>query len=334
MDCAVSKARGFSLTELMVSLLIGSVIMVALLRLLAAASSTLHTRDTIAEMQERARYALAALEPDLQMAGYYGLSNRGSDFAFLNNGDAAGALPPSALRPTAPAVVAPGASAHSCGSNFALDLVRPIEADNNRYLLGRNRSTDCAPRGGARNGADTLTIRRANSAAAMPDAGRLQLLVDRLDDGKRWLLSDARLPSGFVLSDGLRELHDLEVRSYYIANDSVGQDGTPALRVKSLTRIAGRANFVDTEIMPGIEDMQVQFQTASGYVEPDALPVTATVRALQVWLLVRASTPETGYRDPRDYNYANRAVSLSADERRYRRLLVTRVIALRNAPTE
>jgi hypothetical protein len=231
-------------------------------------------------------------------------------------------------------VAALGASAHSCGSNFAIDLAHPIQADNNGYALGRNRGSECAPHGGARSGADTLTIRRANSATAAPDEGRLQLLVDRLDDQKRWLLSDARLPAEFALSDGLRELHDLEVRSYYIANDSVGQDGTPALRVKSLTRVAGRASFVDTEVMPGIEDLQVQFQTASGAVEPDALPATATVRALRLWLLVRASTPEAGYRDPRDYTYANHSANLSADERRYRRLLVSRVIALRNAPAE
>lgn len=334
MAAAVRDTRGFSLTELMVALLIGSVILAALLRLLAAASNTLHTRDDIAEMQERARYALAALEPDLQMAGYYGLTHHGGNFVFLSDGDAAAALPATALSPDAPPVAALGVSAHSCGSNFALDLAHLIEADNNRYVLGRNRGSECAPHGGARSGADTLTIRRANSANAAPEAGRLQLLIDRLDDKKRWLLSDARLPAGFALSEGLQELHDLEVRSYYIANDSVGQDGTPALRVKSLTRVAGRVSFVDTEVMPGIEDLQVQFQTTSGTFEPDALPATAPVRALRLWLLVRANTPEAGYRDPRDYSYANHSANLSADERRFRRLLVSRVIALRNAPIE
>jgi prepilin-type N-terminal cleavage/methylation domain-containing protein len=323
---------GFSLTELMVALLIGSLVLVALLQFLASAGSALHTRDAVGEMQERARYALAALEPDLQMAGYYGLTNRGSDFTYLTGGNVAAALPAPALLQSAPPLGALGAAAHNCGDNFAVDLSRPIEAANNRFQLGRNRRAGCDAQGGARIGADTLTVRRANAALAEPDAGRVQLLVDRLDDRRRCLLADALLPPGFMRSEGLRELHDLEVRSYYIANDSVGQPGTPAMRVKSLTRVAGRASFVDTEVMPGIEDLQVQLLTAAGYVEPDALPPGANVRALRLWLLVRASEPEAGYRDPRDYRYANRTTPLADDERRFRRLLVTRTIALRNAP--
>lgn len=314
----------------MISLVLGAVVLVALLRAIGTASAALRSRDAMAETRERARFALASLEPDIQMAGFYGLSAHGADFGWLSAGDPASAAPGSALRQGAPPFTAAPEAAHECGNNFALDLSAAIQASDDTYGFGLPVRAGCRPNGGARAGADTLTIRRAGSAVASPEAGHIQLLVDRSDERRRWLLADGELPAGLALAAGLFQCHDLEVRHYYIANDSVGQRGTPALRVKSLTSVAGVPAYLDTEVMPGIEDLQVRLQTDSGIYDPAHLPAGAQLRAVQIWLRVRAITPEPAFTDAHTYRYADVEVTPAGAEAHYRRLLVTRVIAVRN----
>jgi hypothetical protein len=225
------------------------------------------------------------------------------------------------------------AAAQACGVNFAVDLSKSVEGDNNLFALGRSRTAACAARGGARPGADTLTLRHADSRAAIAaDPGRVQLLVSRTDSAQRWLLNDGVLPPAPTLQPLRVQLHDLMVQIYYIANSSVGTPGLPALRLKSLTTLSGGAAFVDTEVMSGVEDLQVRLLTSSGSYDADRLPAGATVRALQLWLLLRAVQLEPGFFDTRDYRYADRVFALTGAERRYRRLLVSRTIGLRNAP--
>jgi type IV pilus assembly protein PilW len=323
---------GFSLIELMVAMTIGLLALGALLSLISPVNRSLNLRESLAEMNERARTAMAVMETDVQLAGFYGLGSRGADYAYLSGGNIAAAAAPAQLRQTAAPLATLNAAAQSCGDNFAIDLAVPIQGDDNRFALGANRRAACAARaGGARVGADTLTLRRASTPAVLPDANRLQILTHRLDSQQRWLLRDGTLPAGLLLQPGLIELHDLNVRSFYVANDSVGASRVPALRVKELTRVAGRVDFTDTEVMPGIEDMQVEFLTSSGYYAPESLPATSVVLAARLWLLARAADPETGYTDTNTYRYAGRAAALSVGERRYRRTLFTRTIALRNA---
>ncbi len=54
------------------------------------------------------------------------------------------------------------------------------------------------------------------------------------------------------------ERRDLLLRVYYVARAADGDAATPALRMKSLTSVAGQPAFVDTEVMPGVEALQAQ----------------------------------------------------------------------------
>ncbi len=324
------KARGFTLVELMIAMTVGLVALAALFSVVQSTSHALATREALAEMQERARYALDSIETDVQLAGYFGLSARGREFSFISGGIAIANN--AQMRQTAAPLAVLGAAAHSCGDNFAVDLAVPLQGDDNRFQLGVNRRAGCAARGGARTGSDTLTIRRASTAPTLPDANRLQLLVNRLDSRQHWLLADAILPAGVVLQPALLEVHDAALRSYYVANDSVGEPGTPALRVKELGRVAGRVDFSDSELMPGIEDLQVMFVTSAGNFAPESLPPGSVILAARLWVLARAASREVGYSDPNTYSYAGRTTLLNAAERRYRRVLVSRLIAVRNAP--
>jgi prepilin-type N-terminal cleavage/methylation domain-containing protein len=284
---------GFTLLELLCAMTIGLLLVIGSLDLYAGGAKALSAAEESAQLSEQARAALARIENDVQQAGYYALGGQGGDFRLLQAGVVT--APAAALRQTTTPVAAIGTAAQSCGDNFAVDLAVPLQGSDNRYAMGPNAVAACDARsGGARTGTDTLTIRRAATPLTTASAGRLQLLIDRLDSTHRYLLADGVLPSGTTLQPDLLELHDLQVRSYYIANDSDGRAGLPALRVKTLTSVSGAPAFTDTEVMIGIQDLQVEFLVAGGWFGPEALPANASVRAVRISLEARSQVTRVG----------------------------------------
>ena len=135
-------------------------------------------------------------------------------------------------------------------------------------------------------------------------------------------------------------MRDLEVRKYYIANDSVDRHHWPALRVKALTESRGAAQFRDEEVLPGVEDLQVEF----GVRDPEDRAGPAEFRRPGFpglaqphrWLRYACGcefapiAPRAGYFDARPLQYADVDFVPDARESRQRRLLVQRTVALRN----
>lgn len=328
----MSRCRGHTLIELLLALALGAALIGTALTLYAQGRSALRGADAVAQLAEQARYAFATLEADVQMAGYYGLTARGSDFRFLQGGDVAAASSVTALRQGLPELGALNAAAQACGLQFALDLATPLQAANNRYAAGVDATAACAAHPAAMPLADTLTIRRAATPPVAAQPGRLQLLVDRSDPARRFVLDDGVLPPDAAPAPGRLELHDLVTRFYYVATEADGMAGVPALRVKSLTRIAGRPGFLDTEVMAGIEDLQVELAIDGGYVAPEALPPARAVRGVRLWLRVRSAVPETPDTNTRSWSYADVSYTPLGAARRFRRQVFCHVITLRNAP--
>jgi type IV pilus assembly protein PilW len=346
------RSHGLSLVELLVALTIGSILMVGAVFVYQQSHKTHTVSDTIARVQENARYVLSIIEPDVQLAGYYGFSNSPDDLKFISGGSTATVTAAMDMQ-TSSAKVAdlPGAF-HVCGDNFAIDVLAPVQGIDDDYTLA------CAAQGGgALPGADTLTIRRASTEPlAAATSGRVQMLVSRLSPTNQFVLADGDLPPAPLLDPGMVEVRDLFVRTYYISADSEPDlAGVPALRIKSLD-IDG---FIDEELMSGVEDLQVQFGIDTGdydgdgaidpgmdgdldgipdspngvatrYVDADAVPAGFQVVAVRLWLLVRAAQVEQGFTDDRTYAYAGKVVTPNDG---FRRVLVSRTIQLRNART-
>lgn len=343
--------HGLSLIELLVALAIGSVLIVGAVYVYSQSRSTYRVSDKIARLQEDARYALSVIEPDLQLAGYYGFTNTPDDFKYMTGGSTAGVVTSSRLQPDDAPVANLDAGFQACGNNYAINVVATVEGTNGAYGLA------CAAEGGgALAGADTLTIRRASpDDLGAATANRLQLLVSRLSPTNQYILSDGNLPTSPALDGDNVQVRDLVVRTYYISQDSTGPDraGLPALRVKELNGVG----FTDTQVMPGVEDLQVQFGIDTGdynndgvidagldadgngipdaprgiatrYVNPDAVPAGFQVVAVRLWLLVRSSEFEAGFTDDHTYDYADRSVTPGDGNRR---MLVMKTIQLRNA---
>jgi hypothetical protein len=245
-------AGGLSLTELLVAIALLSTATAGGLAAYTRAGSSRREAAITQELHERAQYVFATLEPELQMAGYFGGSRR-------------------------PAPLAPGdlpASATGCGEQLVRRLDLPLQAF-------RAWPLSCEPRGGGViDGTDVLAIRRLSARlAAAPERGRAQWLGSAAGTGEGSLhwWGDADWTAG-AASRGA-ELRDLIVRAYYVARGSDGNAAVPALRVKTLTSIAGTPAFIDTEVMQGVEDLQVE-----------VLPDAAAPRAVRIRLRVRADT--------------------------------------------
>lgn len=331
----MAQQRGFSLLEIMIAMVLGLVLLAAFLTVLQRCRGQFAINESLARLQDSARHVLSVLVVDVEHAGYYGFA-RSSRMRLVRGG--AVLAEGNALRqPDAggAAVASLPSGAHDCGINFALDLELPVQGSDNVFAPGSG-ARGCAPTasaGGARAGSDSLTVRHASLKTVPPHAGRMQLYLRRLAAfGFQELFFDGQ-PPGPVDQDN--EVRDLEIRTYYIANDSVGRAGWPALRVKSLTEAAGAAQFRDEEVLPGVEDLQVEFGVSENgrvrYVAPD-LPTLRgkQVVAVRVWLRIRADVTEGQFFDGRALNYAGVAFIPTPAESAQRRILVERTIALRN----
>jgi type IV pilus assembly protein PilW len=331
--------RGFSLPEILIALTLGLMLLAAFLTVVASCRSQFATNESFARLQDSARIASATLTDDIEHAGFYGFSNaaaprlvRGgttlAEAESLRQGDAA-----------APVAGLP-AGAHDCGVNFAVDLSRPVEGSNNDFGVGRD-ARDCTPTAtaaGAHAGSDTLTVRHASLAPAAARAGRLQLYARRLAAHEHLdVFADGSAP-GPIAEDAV--VRDLEVHTWYIANSSVDRPGWPALRLKSLTESRGAVQFRDEEVMPGVEDLQVEFEVTDAgdttrvrSVAPGSPGARdARVIAVRLWLRIRSDVTEGAFSDPRPLSYADTTFTPNALESKQRRLLIDRVVALRNIP--
>jgi len=77
------RARGFSLVEVMIALVIGTLLLAGLVQVFGASRAAYQTAEGLSRTQENGRFALDFLQRDLRMAGHFGCVN---DQARLLNG--------------------------------------------------------------------------------------------------------------------------------------------------------------------------------------------------------------------------------------------------------
>ena len=302
--------RGFTLLEILVAVALGWLVVGGALALHQAVARASLQASALAELNDAARFALSYIETDLRMAGFLGLVG---DPALVAG--AAGPADPVALP-----------VAGDCGPNWAVHLAAPVAGFNNRYGL------DCPPWRGARAGSDVLVVRRAAARVSAAEAGRLQL-HSTLAGGV--LGADGEPPPGLAAP---AETRDLVADAFYVSPSSSAGTGRPGLRRKTLQR---GPRIVDEELMPGVEDLQVQFGvdldppgvpgrgSVDVWVNPEDPRVAAPdarIAAVRVWLLIAADDPRREARAPVP-PYADRPPPPAAEQRR---LLVARNYVLRN----
>src|SRR5437879_7366528 len=261
------RAAGLTLVELLVAMTIGLVLIVGATQVYVDSHAAYAVNETTARLQENARYAMSVLEPDIRMSGYWGLTNRA---------DAIGGI---ALLPTDAQLALGAPAASTCGVNFPLLLGFPVQGTNDSY------TATCAANSAAMPNADTITVRRASAIIVPPASasGPLRICSTRTSG---LLVTDI---TGSFCQGADAQINNLIVNLYYV-DQSSSQAGVPSLRRKALN--AGPA-FQDDEIVPGVEDLQVQYGVdLSGGFPPPSGAATDPRGAPRASLQAGAAAPE------------------------------------------
>jgi type IV pilus assembly protein PilW len=319
MSARTDKQRGMTLVEMMIAMLIGSILVAGAITVFVQSRANYRTADSIARLQDNLRFALDTLESDIRLARFWGLNNQ-----------------PGRVRlPAGLQVSCTGAGVVAATDLAFGNLVSGVEARDDVYNLP---CTGTQPRGGS----DVLILRHASARTTVPSVGQVQVESN---------------PSGATLFDGdvapgldaPSEIRDVVFNAYY-----VGQSGfdpqLPALRRLTLVDGGAAGQLQDQEVIPGVENLQVQFGLDSDddmvvdrYVDSDnplANPAAGMrVLAVRLWLMVRGENNEAGL------GFTDNAVYLPPDAdlapiqpgvtpgfpAEFRRLAASKTIFLRNA---
>lgn len=311
---AHTAMSGLTLVELMVAMSIGLVLIGGALYVYSQSSNSYRASDSIARLHETARFALDEVEASVRHAGYWGLNAATVD------------VPPGLV------IRCTGTGTDVTAWAFG-DAGVAVEASDNTYDL------PCPAFNGApRTGSDVLVVRHAapaGSTPTVPEAGRVQV--------------QSNLQGSQVFDDGMApdlgpdaRTFDVVVSAYYVSEQSSFSASQPSLR-----RLTLKMNGVmgDEEVIPGVENLQVQFGVdttgdgnANRYVDaghPLLLEAGVTPVAVRLWMLIATPADDRAWRDEAVYDTPDGdlgpivpgGADYPADARR---LQVSKTILLRN----
>src|SRR3954468_2665925 len=78
------KHAGFSLIELMISMLLGLILLAGVMQMFISSKNTYGTQQALSRVQETGRLALEFMSRDIRMAGYLGCASRASNIKVDN----------------------------------------------------------------------------------------------------------------------------------------------------------------------------------------------------------------------------------------------------------
>ena len=334
MNASTNRMRqlGVSLIELMVAMVIGLFLILGAVTVFSQSRSTYRTAESVARLQEIGRLAMDVVETDVRMANFWGMSNRAD---YIVNRAPIGQPPPTEL------TAAQQANAAVCGTTgapsnyFVLNLDEYLGGSNNAYTLSCAANNYLA-------GTDTLWLRRANETqpAAM-DTNRIYLQTSRIRGtlfmpGCTAPTNQACIPADYL--PPASQSREVEAHVYYVSSRSTNRNDVPSLRRKRFASANGGTGnaFIDEEIVPGVEDLQVRLGVDTNgdtnidqYVNPGAVPAGGVVVSATIWLRVRAEEREIGFVNDTGYQYADMGAAVTPNDN-YRRILLTKTIHIRN----
>lgn len=276
----ISRARGLSLIELMIAMVIGLVLMLGVTQIFIASRAASRLSEGAARTQENARFALDFLQRDLRMAGHFGCVN---DQAHLvkNTGDVGYHLGISSgsgdpldfsvpvqgyeAAGTAPGTTLTLGRAWSAAQSVPKSIanLKPAPLPGSDILVLRLMSPEGAVVTGisVAAGATTLTVssdgmaRLKASAAGTPtvfgvaDCTRADVFPATIS-GSTVKVDKVDL-SNYSINNAMTMLYRADGMAYYIASNP---NGEPALY---RARANGAGGYADgEELVEGIENMQ------------------------------------------------------------------------------
>lgn len=313
-----ARSAGFSLIELMISVLIGTFLIVGTLIVFSDSRAAIQVSNQLSTLQESARFAIQLIEDDARAAGFWGRTNNTTFVA-------------GRATPAQPTVFVVG---NSCTNNWAVNLDTPIEGSDeaNPY------SATCIPASLYETNTDVVVFRHADKVPVVTAnlvAGQMYI---RADEAHAEIFVGTTEPAGFA-ADAQNFI--LTTVAYFVAKDSTALSGVPSLRRAMVSTTGGATTVTIEELVPGVEDLQVQYGidtdadgSVNSYVNADQVPNFAGVLAVRVWVRARSEVAELGFVDDAQFIYADRSfqasTSAGSGDDALRRVLASKTIELRN----
>jgi type IV pilus assembly protein PilW len=312
-------ARGFTLIELMVAMVLALLVLGAVAAVYAGTSGTRSEVERAGRLADNAHYTVTVLTEEFQHAGFFaelvptGVAWQVPDPCATTLATQGWSVTPFQM-PVPIAGVAPNGVAPAC-------------------LANRKAETPIA------------VMRRVSSAPTPPAqatvGGYLQVSKCRVDP-VGFVVSN--VPDDFTLHDmdctTVADVRQLVVRSYFITTcDVCGNDSIPTL--KRAEWIGGE--IVVTPIAEGIENLQLEYGfDADGDGKPDKYLVApdaalgagygewANVVAVRMWALVRSPDPQIGYVDrTKQFDLGPAGITQPANDG-FRRVMLTSLAIPKN----
>lgn len=323
------KSHGYSLIEMMVAMAIGLTILVVMLTLVVTSSSNTKSNQRSAETQTTGRYAMDLLKRELRDAGVKGMTLPAPN------------VPTTTLTPVTLECLESGATAGSFLSNLGQGIWGSDDA--NPF------SANCIPGTSYLQG-DILVIRKTGPFLEAPSANaiyfRSNYSAGEIFRGIQTSTCTAANPSAnyvapyntvpCITGSPNIDLKDYPVREYVYYISPYTNSPTESPLIPALWRVSlhqstesNPGTFVPELVASGVEHMQIQYQRAltnGTYIWTDATGIGdnsyststawSTVRAVRIWLLVRALTTEPGYVNNTTYSMGNVSYPVNDNIRR------------------
>lgn len=255
-------SRGFTLTELLVSMVVGLLLMAGLVTLMVNSKKNYAQQDYSARLQENARFTVQFLTYDIRMAGFYGCSNN-----IVNDGSV------TAFNVSAP-TTNPDEVTITYGEPYeAADPVRITQVSGSASLTWTlNRLPDDWV------GSDDIV---GEDIVAADCASATVTTVDSMDSSNNQITVSGNL--GRTVDPAVNSSGPITVRRL-IANtyavDTTGESGIPVL-----TRNG-------QELVEGIENIRLLYQAATGDSFETGASAPESPTAVQFGALVRSISNE------------------------------------------
>lgn len=295
-----SRARGASLTELMIALAVGCGLIAAMGQVLATTRATQQFTTDSAEVTENASHALWTLVRDVRRAGFYGL-------------------------PTAtPVAVTPEWICPNATGSTALELF-PIMTTS---LL----PPTCWRPAARRPGTLILTYAEPNTAERNATASADLLITANADGSMTWLAAPVAGSSAVI---GAAHLH-----AYYIDSATADRADGCAGRVPALFRETRERRGPEPreEVARGIERIALRYGVdvdadgaVDNYVASTHVSNWSRIYAVKLWVLARSACADSNHYDNTVYELGDERI-VANDH--FRRVLLTTTVALRGRAGE
>ena len=300
---ALSRQRGLSMVELLVAMMLGLFLLFALVEILLNGKQSFSSASHLSRLQENGRIATGLVVTDLKRAGYMG-GNSDVPRIFGSTGQAGSAVT--------------CATGDTTWGRMVQQRVFGLNDTNAGYA--------CVPNADYLRG-DVLTVRHASSWIPAGFTAGKMYLRSSLFEGKIFTGADEALATNEVLDEpqGVREL----IAYSFFVGDSGRTCGGQSVPSLFRVRLDDNSQPVAEELLPGVDNFQVQYGVGGRYLDADALAFTdwADVVTVRIWLLVRAECTETGFTDTATYTLGDQVIVPNDN---FRRQLYSSVVMLRN----